>query len=224
VPTRTTDSPFTPKKARSTYDSLSGVYEYLTAYEGGAKRRGLKVACPTGGQVILEVGFGTGAAMRVIASGTGEKGLACGIDISPKMVRRAASSLGKAGLNGRSALSVAAAAHLPYTQGSFDAIFSSYVLDLMAEKEIAKAISEFFRVLRPGGRMALVSLTKGDGWLADMRLYEWLYRRSPSLLGGCRPLLLEGQVKEAGFINVRREFMMAGGLMPTEIISCDKPA
>jgi ubiquinone/menaquinone biosynthesis C-methylase UbiE len=224
VPSKAIESPFTSRKARSTYDSLSRTYEYLTAYEGGAKRRGLELAAITPCQRVLEVGFGTGTTLCAIAGKAGEGGSVVGIDISAGMLRRAAQSISRACLQWIVSLSLAEASHLPFRCESFDTVFSSYVLDLMAEKEIALALGEFFRVAKPGGRMVLVSLSKGDSWRSNMKAYEWLYRLSPSLLGGCRPLLLEGLVLGAGFTNVAREFLMAGGLMPSEIISCNKPS
>lgn len=223
MPDRVIDSTFNPKKARSTYDSLSRVYEYLTAYEGGAKKRGLELAAIQTGQCVLEVGFGIGTTLCAIAQKAGDLGTTIGIDISTGMLRRAAQSVRRACLQGAVSLSLAEASHLPFRRESFDTVFSSYVLDLMVEKDITLAIGEFHRVVKPGGRLVLVSLSKGDGWRSNMKAYEWLYSWSPSLLGGCRALLLEGLVKGAGFENVAREFMMAGRLMPTEIISCSKP-
>jgi len=222
VPQRTTDSTFTQKKARSTYDSLSGIYEYLTAYEGGAKKRGLELMDVKPDQTILEVGFGTGAALREIAGRVGNQGCAFGMDISTKMLRRAQQSLRQACLSGSVVMAVADASHLPFRHDFFDAVFSSYVLDLMSSTEITMTLGELHRVLKAGGRMVLVSLSKGNRWYSDMKFYEWLYRRSPSLFGGCRPLLLEEYVKDARFANINREFLMAGHLMPSEIISCIK--
>lgn len=222
VPQRTVDSLFNPKKARKTYDSLSGIYDYLTAYEGGAKERGLELVDVKPGQTLLEVGFGTGTMLCEIARKIGDQGCAIGIDISIKMLCRALQSLSRGGLSSFAALTVADASHLPFRYDFFDAIFSSYVLDLMAAREISLTLGEFHRVIRPGGRVVLVSLSKGKNWYSNMKLYEWLYRQSHSLLGGCRPLLLEGCVKDAGFTNIKREFLMAGHLMPSEIISCEK--
>jgi hypothetical protein len=55
-----------------------------------------------------------------------------------------------------------------------------------------------------------------------MKPYEWVYKRSPSLLGGCRPVLLKPYLQELGFGDIERKYMLAGHLMPTEIVWANK--
>jgi ubiquinone/menaquinone biosynthesis C-methylase UbiE len=217
------DSTLPPKKVQNTYDSLSGIYDFLTSYEGGAKRRGLEIADIRPTQNVLEVGFGTGRVLKEIAEKT-VNGQVFGIDISRNMLRRTVQLLERSELSDSASLAIADGTHLPFRDGYFDKVFSSYTLDLMGFEAISKTLGEVHRVLVSGGRVVLVSLSKGKGWRSNMKLYEWLFRRSPSLLGGCRPLLLEDRVRSAGFINVRREFLMAGNLMPSEVIYAEKPA
>ena len=45
-------------------------------------------------------------------------------------------------------------------------------------------INEFFRVLKPGGKLVLVNMTKAEQFGAGF--YERIYRISPTLMGGCR--------------------------------------
>jgi len=56
------------------------------------------------------------------------------------------------------------------------------MFDLIPEKDFVVVLSEFRRVLRPGGRLVLVNMTKGAGWFNTF--WEWLYKTSPSLLAG----------------------------------------
>ncbi len=69
---------------------------------------------------------------------------------------------------------------------------STYVLDLLSEEDIARAVEESARVLAPGGRLCLVSLTHGRGPAsrAVCRVWEGLHRLRPSLVAGCRPIEL----------------------------------
>jgi hypothetical protein len=43
------------------------------------------------------------------------------------------------------------------------------------------------------------------------------------LLGGCRPILSKPFIEELGFKNVKREFILAGRIIPSEIVWGDKP-
>lgn len=217
MPRENIDASLGPRKSRKIYDSLSRVYGYLTFYEGGAKKRGLEVAGIQPHENVLEVGFGTGHALIEIARIVDVKGNAFGIDLSGKMAKQAERLLARSGTSRNASIAIADSRRLPFKDNYFDIVFSSYMLDLMSNDGIASALSELERVLRVGGRIVLVNLSKGEKWHSDMRLYEWFYRRSPSILGGCRPLLMEHLLKDSGFINVHREFLLAGHVMPSEI-------
>jgi hypothetical protein len=56
-----------------------------------------------------------------------------------------------------------------------------------------------------------------------MKLYEWFYSRCPSLFGGCRPVVIEPFLKTLGFLHVKRERILAGHVIPSEIVWGDKP-
>jgi ubiquinone/menaquinone biosynthesis C-methylase UbiE len=215
--------PIDPKKARGIYDSLSQIYDYLTLYEGGAKRRGLDAAgIEPGHRRVLEVGFGTGKILgKILEKNAG--GETCGMELSPRMLRKARRRIAKNDASEGSHLLVADARHIPFRGGHFEIVFNSYMLDLMDYPVICAVLQEIKRVLEPGGHLVLVGLSKGEGWRSNMKAYEWLYGVSPSIFAGCRPLLLEPMVKDAGFCNIRREFLLAGRIMPSEIIYCEKP-
>ena len=54
------------------------------------------------------------------------------------------------------------------------------------------------------------------------RLYMLLPKALvPYLLGGCRPVVMESMVKDAGFYDVRREFIH--NIIPSEVITAKKP-
>jgi ubiquinone/menaquinone biosynthesis C-methylase UbiE len=114
------------------------------------------------------------------------------------------------------------AAHTPSRDAAFDLVFNSYMLDLIDTPSIPRILSDFKRLLKPAGRLVLISLTKGTKWYDNMRPYEWIYRRSPALLGGCRPVVLKPYLEKLGFKNLDEYFMHAGHLMPTLIVIADK--
>ena len=113
---------------------------------------------------------------------------------------------------------------LPYAAGSFDRLFSSYMLDLLPAAHISTALSEFWRVLRSGGRLVLVGLTEGESPISQgiMSIWKGLYEIEPAWLGGCRPVQLRPLVEEAGFIYVQRWYMSQWG-HPSEVVSAVKP-
>jgi len=216
-------APITPERARELYDFFSAFYGYVAWLESGSRMKGLDLADVKQGSAVLEVGFGTGNVLLELAKNVGEKGEVCGIDISPKMLENAKRRLERRGLRDKVDLRLGDARKLPYSDDKFDIVFSSYVLDLIDTPEIPLVLSEFKRVLRSGGRLVLVNMSKGGSWYTNMKVYEWIYKASPSCLGGCRPVLIKSYLEELGFQNVRREFMLAGHLLPSEIVFGEKP-
>ena len=81
-------------------------------------------------------------------------------------------------------------------------------------------LSEFRRVLRKGGRIVLVNMTKGSRWFNAV--WKWLYKIRPSLLGGCRGIELKPYLEEVGFEKIRREYV-SQMLFPSEVIYGVKP-
>ena len=75
---------------------------------------------------------------------------------------------------------------------TFDRFVSTYVLDLLAPDFIERLLSEAHRLLVPGGKLCLVSLTFGASRLSRAVCWGWqrLWRFSPVIAGGCRPIEL----------------------------------
>jgi Methyltransferase domain len=103
--------------------------------------------------------------------------------------------------------------------GSFDRLFSAYLLDLLPSNDLAAQLAEFYRVLRPGGRLALVSLTESISLPSRLVIGAWkaAYRASPVLCGGCRPLRLAALAQAAGFHVIACEVVVQLGV-PSEVL------
>ncbi|HEU5200636.1 MAG TPA: class I SAM-dependent methyltransferase [Ktedonobacterales bacterium] len=101
---------------------------------------------------ILEIGFGAGRAIELIAART-PQGAVAGIDLSPTMVQASRRRNAQAINAGRVDLRLGTVERVPFHDQHFDKLFSIHSLYFWPEPLLA--IAEMARVLRPGGRLAL---------------------------------------------------------------------
>ena len=207
----------TKAEARYYYDRISGIYEYLTrAFERKLAEMALDRLSVEDGVTVLEIGFGSGYCLQRIARSVGEGGRVYGIDISSGMIAVTRRKLDNAGLKGRVHLMQGDAENLPYSDSAFNAVFMSYTLELFDTPEIPRVLEEVQRVLRPGGRLAVASLSRENGGSAMLRLYEWAHTRWPKH-ADCRPIYVEQSLSDAGFKIEKKEIVKKYGL-PNEIV------
>ena len=102
------------------------------------------------GMRVLDVATGTGLAAEAALAGVGLSGSVVAVDISRAMVERARERLGGAP---NAIVAVEDGQSLTFADKSFDAVLCS--LGLMFFPDPARGLSEFHRVLRPGGRAAV---------------------------------------------------------------------
>jgi len=207
----------TKEEAKRLYDRISRYYDCLTvAFEAKHARRALEYLSIERGERVLEIGFGTGRCLQRIAEQVGQEGKAYGIDISCGMLEVARRRLEKAGLGDRVELHCGDASALPYRVNTFDAVFMSFTLELFDTPEIPQVLQEVKRVLKPGGRLGIASMSKEDSGSLLLRLYEWAHTRWPKYLD-CRPIYGEQSLRDAGYVITRRERLRLSGL-PIEIV------
>ncbi|MCK6547139.1 methyltransferase domain-containing protein [Myxococcota bacterium] len=187
------------------------VWAHLT--ERKARDACLTAAAVRDGEHVLEVAVGTGLAFRELVR-RNPSGRTVGIDLTEAMLERARSKV--AGLPGDHALCVGDATNLDLPDASFDVVVNNYMFDLLPEERFDHVVAELRRVLRPGGRVVLVNMTRGES--VHTRLWEQVYRLSPALLGGCRGVELAPVVSRAGFRDVRRSYLTQLGF-PSELIT-----
>lgn len=112
-----------------------------------------------------------------MAKKVGRTGKAYGIDISPGMLEITKKRLDRAGLVERVELCCGDAIKLPYEDNKFDAVFMSFTLELFDAPEIPKVLDEIKRVLKPNGRLSVVSMSKENGESKLLKLYEWFHEK-----------------------------------------------
>lgn len=207
---------------RAYYDKIAQVYDLLSERaERPMREAGLQMLSPRERESVLEIGCGTGHCLAEIARKVGPRGRVSGIDLSENMLRQARRALVHEGLSEKIGLVCGDAEQLPLPARSQDAVFMSFTLELFDTPAIPRVLAECLRVLRPGGRIAAVAVSKEgeSGLMVD--LYEWTHRHFPNLLD-CRPIYVRRSLEQAGFTvkESRQEHMW----IPVEIVAAEKPA
>lgn len=212
--------------SRSFYDRISHVYDLIAdAGEHEAREKGIDALAARSGERILEIGFGTGHSLVDLAKLVGSTGHVSGVDIAPKMRDIAERRVTAESLTERVDLSVAAIPPLPYNDASFDGVFMSFVLELFPLDEILGVLREIARVLRPGGRVCVVSMATTRDDESDSLLektYKWLHQHFPHIVD-CQPIDLSNKVRAAGYDDVE-ESRMEIWTLPIAIVVGWKPA
>jgi demethylmenaquinone methyltransferase / 2-methoxy-6-polyprenyl-1,4-benzoquinol methylase len=219
-------------EAKSSTDQVRRVYNLWSRFYGPLaevferkpKLMALERAAIQPQDKVLEVAIGPGKMLLEILKSIDGAKTVHGVDLSPKMIEQARRLVSAAG-HSNFDLQVADARNLPFSSDIFDVVFNSYMLDLIPLKDMPLVLAEFQRVLKPGGRLVLVNLSKVDSDRSSW--WERAYKILPStletyILGGCRPVLMQELVERLGFCDVHREFVRQ--LMPTEIVTAKKPS
>lgn len=148
-------------------------------------------------KAILDIGSGIGGPAICLASRHGA-GRIVGIDPEPLNVERATTRSTNAGFASRIAFQAAEGGVLPFGEGSFDIVFSKDAIIEAPNK--ADLVGEAYRVLRPGGWIALSDWFRGsEPYTAEMT--QFLKDAGPTL----RMATLEDTaalLREAGFVEI----------------------
>ncbi len=181
--------------------------------ESKARDRCLEIAAIQDGESVLEVAVGTGLAFERILKAN-PSGRNEGIDLTEAMLIRAEKRAASAGIKNYR-LAVGDAYALDFPDNDFDVLINNYMFDLLPEDDFPRVLAEFRRVLRPGGRLVLVNMTKGVRWYNS--IWEWVYRMNPAWLGGCRGVQVLPLLGQIGFVTLERQYI-SQMTFPSEVI------
>ena len=149
--------------ARANYNRLSRWYDALTgSTEEKYRKIGMDLLALQPGERVLEIGFGTGHCLVEFARISGLDGFVCGIDLSDGMATISRDRVSAEGFSSRVGISLADATHAPFHDGCFDAIFTSFTLELFDTPEIPQVLQQCRRLLHSEGRMVLVTMIKTE--------------------------------------------------------------
>lgn len=135
----------------------------------------LRVARLAPGQRVLDAATGTGLAAEAALAAVGPSGHVTASDISPAMLARARERMGG---SPNVAFSVEDGQAMGFPDGGFDAVLCN--MGLMYFPDPARGLSEFRRVLRPGGRAAVSVFTRPDRALVGGLVRRAIARHVPA--------------------------------------------
>ncbi|MBI3738938.1 MAG: arsenite methyltransferase, partial [Chloroflexi bacterium] len=149
------------------------------------------------GQTVLDLGSGAGLDCFFAAKKVGAAGRVIGVDMTPEMIARARSSAKRLNLDNVE-FRQGYLEELPVDSNSVDVIISNCVINLAPDK--AKVFKEAFRVLKPGGKLAVSDIVT-DGPLPEA------IKKSLSAWAGCIAGALDvkeyqAAMESAGFANI----------------------
>jgi SAM-dependent methyltransferase len=151
------------------------------------------------GETVLDLGAGAGLDAFLAAEKVGPTGRVIGVDMTPEMLGRARANAVKANLADRVEFREGTIENLPVVGGSVDVVISNCVINLSPDKP--RAFEEAFRVLKPGGRLAVSDIALTEPLPEALREQAALYS---GCIGGASVIddylaAIEG----AGFVEVK---------------------
>lgn len=162
---------------RGLFDRTAGDYDRVEramalGTGSGYRRRALKRAGLAHGMSVLDVGVGTGLVAREAARLVGDPTRVTGIDPSSGMVENARVPAGVHLIAG-------SAEEIPLPSASVDFLSMGYALRHISD--LSAAFGEFWRVLKPGGVICLLEITRPEGTMARKLLKAYLRGMVPML-------------------------------------------
>jgi len=157
----------------------------------------LAIASLKEGQVVLDLGSGAGFDCFLAARAVGKTGKVIGVDMTHEMLSKARENVQKNGFTNVE-FRLGEIEALPLADNSVDVIISNCVINLSPEKQ--RVFNESFRVLKPGGRLAVADIVATAPLPQDIKT-DWA-AYTGCMAGASRITELDRMLHAAGFENV----------------------
>ncbi|MCC6545367.1 MAG: methyltransferase domain-containing protein [Nitrospirae bacterium] len=167
----------------------------------------LRYAGLKAGEQVLDVGCGTGVLTRLAADVVGPTGQVIGIDPGPKMIAIARNNTAQE--RSRAEFRLDAIENLPFEDDRFDCVLSSFMIHHLPPDLKFKGLAEVYRVLKPGGRLLVVDISRPSNPLWWFFIWPLLFLRGPFTKDHFTGRLI-GYFLEAGFYPVETVGHWAG--------------
>lgn len=216
-----TPGPLSHEEARDAYERI-GTFQDRQRYERKPLADLVQHGAFASATAVFELGSGTGAlAARLLGDHLPKHATYRAVDLSDAMLRLTAKRV-EPWRDRCDVIRVDGTMPLPGDDGAFDRFIATYVLDLLASSEADAIIAEASRLLRPGGLLCLAGLTHGETRMQRLvtRMWNAVWRRRPSLVGGCRPIEIEPMIG-AGWHAVHHEVVASWGV-PSEVLIAER--
>ncbi|MFZ0698951.1 MAG: arsenite methyltransferase [Thermoplasmata archaeon] len=164
-----------------------------------------KLAELRSGEFVVDLGSGAGIDCFIAARRVGPSGRVIGIDMTPEMLAKAR-DLAKASGELPVEFRLGEIEHLPVADASVDVVMSNCVINLVVDK--AQVYREAFRVLRPGGRIAIADVVATRPISAAMRTDSDRWCSCSS--GAITSEEVSDLLRSAGFTDISIEISSAG--------------
>jgi arsenite methyltransferase len=187
-----------------TEDDLSSAPEGADLGLGCGNPQAIAALSP--GETVLDLGSGAGFDCFLAAKRVGRTGRVIGVDMTPEMVAKARDNARRVEAHNVD-FRLGEIEHLPVLDASIDAILSNCVINLSPDK--AAVFREAFRVLKPGGRLAISDVIATKAMPTE--LAKSLEAYTGCVAGAATEETLQRLLAEAGFQDVAIQIRPGSG-------------
>ena len=174
-----------PRRIAGMFDAIAARYDFLNHFLSAGLDRRWRVRAVsslrlTGRERVLDLCTGTADVAIALVRGRRSASTVIGVDFSSEMLRHGNAKLGARGLLGRIRLLRGDAMRVPMPNAAADA--ATIAFGIRNVEDPCRALAELYRVVRPGGRIAILEF--GAPQILGLRsLYAWYFRRVLPWLG-----------------------------------------